>query len=676
MTRLHAKAWLFHRATGLLDGIRRLVEPLEVGAARRPRVERSALGGRAGPPARHLPGDVRRVLGGPGVRALRPDRRRDSATGSTKRWRAERGGPTDLPDRDHDARRPTVGLPAGDPRRARAAEREVHGRWRNLVVMATGTGKTVVAGLDYRRLRDAGAVDSLAVRRPPRGDPGPEPVDVPPHHAATARSASASSAASGRASGGTSSPPCSRWLGSTSTRARPGAFRHGDRRRVPPRERRDQDVRAACSSTSRPRCSLGLTATPERADGAGRPRAGSTAGSPSSCGCGRPSSSGLLARSSTSASTTAPTCRSVRWKRGRGYDVAELTNVYTGHDTRVRDHPPGAARQGRRPAAHAGARLLREHRPRRVHGPSASTKPASQRARSPRRPRAKSDAAASRRCGTATVKVALHRRPVQRGRRRPEIDTVLFLRPTESATVFLQQLGPRPATRRRQAVPDGPRLHRQPAAGVPLRPSLPSADRQLSRRGLQRDDRARLPHAAGRLPHRTRPRRRASIVLKNVRSSLRIDWTGLVSELRRIGDCHARHVPRRDRTRARRHLPRAGAAGGPASAGWPASTTGRPGPDDDAAGRRHRPNAPHRRPRTTRIPRRAARPAEAPTVAASPDRARRLLAMLHFSLWGWNEPLDQHRRRPRAALGEPARREEISSSSECSATASVGSPGR
>ena len=36
------------------------------------------------------------------------------------------------------------------------AERTVHGRFQNLVVMATGTGKTVVAALDYRRLRQAG----------------------------------------------------------------------------------------------------------------------------------------------------------------------------------------------------------------------------------------------------------------------------------------------------------------------------------------------------------------------------------------------------------------------------------------------------------------------------------------------------------------------------------------
>ena len=36
------------------------------------------------------------------------------------------------------------------------AERELHGRWTNLVVMATGTGKTVVAALDYERLRALG----------------------------------------------------------------------------------------------------------------------------------------------------------------------------------------------------------------------------------------------------------------------------------------------------------------------------------------------------------------------------------------------------------------------------------------------------------------------------------------------------------------------------------------
>ncbi|MGH3784629.1 MAG: DEAD/DEAH box helicase family protein, partial [Pseudonocardiaceae bacterium] len=44
---------------------------------------------------------------------------------------------------------------------ALAAERAVHDRHRNLVVAATGTGKTVVAALDYQRLRRPGQAESL-----------------------------------------------------------------------------------------------------------------------------------------------------------------------------------------------------------------------------------------------------------------------------------------------------------------------------------------------------------------------------------------------------------------------------------------------------------------------------------------------------------------------------------
>jgi superfamily II DNA or RNA helicase/HKD family nuclease len=41
------------------------------------------------------------------------------------------------------------------------SEREIHGHWENLVVMATGTGKTIVAGLDFRRLVESGHVKTL-----------------------------------------------------------------------------------------------------------------------------------------------------------------------------------------------------------------------------------------------------------------------------------------------------------------------------------------------------------------------------------------------------------------------------------------------------------------------------------------------------------------------------------
>ena len=52
------------------------------------------------------------------------------------------------------------------------SERTNHDRHRNLVVAATGTGKTVMAALDYRNLaRAAGTQPNLLVRRTPARDP-------------------------------------------------------------------------------------------------------------------------------------------------------------------------------------------------------------------------------------------------------------------------------------------------------------------------------------------------------------------------------------------------------------------------------------------------------------------------------------------------------------------------
>ena len=64
----------------------------------------------------------------------------------------------------------------------------------------------------------------------------------------------------------------------------------------------------------------------------------------------------------------------------------------------------------------------------------------------------------------------------------PYIDTVLFLRPTESATVFLQQLGRGLRHAPDKACLTGARPHRPPPQGVPLRPTLPGDDRQHPRR--------------------------------------------------------------------------------------------------------------------------------------------------------------------------------------------------
>ena len=57
-------------------------------------------------------------------------------------------------------------------------ERDRHDRHRNLVVAATGTGKTVVAALDYRQLVERHPGPVAAVRRPPRGDPRAVAADL------------------------------------------------------------------------------------------------------------------------------------------------------------------------------------------------------------------------------------------------------------------------------------------------------------------------------------------------------------------------------------------------------------------------------------------------------------------------------------------------------------------
>ena len=51
----------------------------------------------------------------------------------------------------------------------------------------------------------------------------------------------------------------------------------------------------------------------------------------------------------------------------------------------------------------------------------------------------------------------------------PDVDTILFLRPTESATIFLQQLGRGLRRTRDKAVLTVARLRRPPPQGVPLR---------------------------------------------------------------------------------------------------------------------------------------------------------------------------------------------------------------
>jgi HKD family nuclease len=60
------------------------------------------------------------------------------------------------------------------------AERTVGGHWKNLVVAATGTGKTVIAAFDYRRFCEReGTKSPSPLRRTSPGDPGTGPLMLP-----------------------------------------------------------------------------------------------------------------------------------------------------------------------------------------------------------------------------------------------------------------------------------------------------------------------------------------------------------------------------------------------------------------------------------------------------------------------------------------------------------------
>ncbi|MFI6514962.1 DUF3427 domain-containing protein [Spirillospora sp. NPDC050679] len=156
-TRLHAKAWLFYRDSGL--------DTAYVGSSNLSRA--AMLDGLewnvrlAGAEQPHLIDTFRATFdeywNDPGFEHYDPERDRERLDTALS---AEQSGPTPLPLQiaNIDVRPYPYQQEILDEL---DAAREVHQHWHNLVVMATGTGKTVVAALDYQRLRQQGKVDSL-----------------------------------------------------------------------------------------------------------------------------------------------------------------------------------------------------------------------------------------------------------------------------------------------------------------------------------------------------------------------------------------------------------------------------------------------------------------------------------------------------------------------------------
>ena len=319
------------------------------------------------------------------------------------------------------------------------------------------------------------AAQPPAVRRSPRGDPRPEPGDVPARAARRSlrREVGRRPAARAvRARLRVDPEPEQRRTSGTSTR-RISTSSSSTSSTTPPRRRTRR-----CSTTSTPVELLGLTATPERADGLDVLRYFD----------GRIAAE-LRLWDAIDQQYLAPFAyfgvhdgldlRGVPWRRGQGYDVTALDQ-----------------RPDRRPRL--GARVIEQVR-RKVADPprcgpsasaSASATPASWPSgsrlglppwRSRRRQplgRAKALHCAISTRGRSASR--LHGRPVQRGRRRPERRHAAAAAADREPDALPPAARPRPAEGRGKGGLHGARLRRHPPQGVPVRSALARAARRLA----------------------------------------------------------------------------------------------------------------------------------------------------------------------------------------------------
>ncbi|MHB1064651.1 MAG: DUF3427 domain-containing protein [Georgenia sp.] len=309
-----------------------------------------------------------------------------------------------------------------------------HGHHRNLLVSATGTGKTVMAALDYARLRkQLGRARLLFIAHR---------EEILDQSLATFRHALRETQFG------------EKWVG----QSRPRDFEHvfasiqslnaNGLAALDPEHFDvviiDEFHHAAAASYERilnglsPRELLGLTATPERSDGL-----------PILQWFDDRIAAELRLWDAIDQQHLAPfvyfgvhdglDLREIPWRRGRGYDVDRLTNLYTSSDAWARTVVKEVAAHADLTTMRAlgfcvsieHAQFMAEHSNR--HGIPAvavwGDSPRSERTSALR------DLAAGR------VRIVFSVDLFNEGVDVPDVDTILMLRPTESPTLFLQQLG-------------------------------------------------------------------------------------------------------------------------------------------------------------------------------------------------------------------------------------------
>ncbi|MCK0112489.1 DUF3427 domain-containing protein [Ornithinimicrobium sp. F0845] len=316
------------------------------------------------------------------------------------------------------------------------AERELHDRHRNLVVAATGTGKTVIAALDYKRLSD------------PTTNTYPSLLFVAHRKEILEQSRRTYCEVLADPNFGelyVDGARPERWKHVFASIQSLNSYAVSDL----PADAFDivvvDEFHHAAASTYRgllehiqPRELLALTATPERTDGFDV-RAYFGGRTAAELRLWEALQAGILSPFHYFMVSDGTDLSSVSWARGK-YDEAELERVFTGNDARSRvilkelEHKVADVHTMKAlgfcvGVAHADymAKVFNDAgiSARAVNG---DTRPDERRA-----------ALAALRAGE--VKILFAADLFNEGVDIPDVDTLLFLRPTESATVFLQQLG-------------------------------------------------------------------------------------------------------------------------------------------------------------------------------------------------------------------------------------------
>lgn len=430
-TRLHAKAWLFHRETGLSTAY--------VGSAN---LSAAALGDglewtvklseKSDPDTiEKFRGEFETLWANAEFERLHPD----DALGQ-KRLREALGAASDrgeTPKFFFDLRPyPFQEEILEDLRR----EREEHGRHRNLVVAATGTGKTIVAAFDYRRFAEAAGGRPRLLFVAHR-------EEILEQARFAFRNVLRDGSFGDRLGGGNEPSSFDHLFASLQSfnsrglLARQGAD-YWDYVVVDEIHRGAADSYQPLLDHLRPRVLLGLTATPERTDQrdilhwfGGRPAA--------EIRLWDALDKRLLAPFDYFGIADGTDLTTVGWSR-KGYDVDGLTNLYTSNDLRVRTilNEFGEKHGNPRTARALGFCVSVAHADYMARKFNEAGIPAlSVHAGVPDDVRVSAPALLVSREVNVLFTCDLYNEGVDI----PDVDTLLLLRPTESALLFQQQLG-------------------------------------------------------------------------------------------------------------------------------------------------------------------------------------------------------------------------------------------